>query len=58
MLPASRESEEEGRKTSSEAGYNDIGSRREVDMASHDLEASNESKTSLSPQNIQDGQVS
>ena len=58
MLPASRDSEEEGRNTSSEAAYNDIGSRRDLDMASHDLEASNESKTPLNSQNTQDGQVS
>lgn len=57
-LPASRDCEEEGRNTSSEVTNKNIGSRRDPDMASHDLEASNESETPLNPQTTQDGQVS
>ena len=58
MLPISRDSEGGGRNSSSKAAYTDIGSRRDLDMASHNLEASNESKTPLNAQNTQDGEVS
>ncbi len=57
-LPASRDSEDEGRNTSSEVAYKNIGSWRDSDLAPPDLEASKESKTPLNPQTAQDGLVS